>query len=277
MSPNLDNFLATLFEPGDLVCFTPDATGYRAYEYPSAGDLFFSVNSLLPEDSQPTKSWHSKDIARRADCNVARYQNFLLELDNMLLEDQYKYFSDLLPYTACTYSGGKSHHFIISLKESLGSTTGARIQYNILARRLHKLVSKADPTTKNPSRLSRLPFRIRPETGKEQKLIYLGEKVSYSELDSILPKLPKPRQPSAEETRTMVTPLLLSMVHEPDSTMQRLNLQSRNLAFYWLYCRCQELGLKLDTRQNFVDTMYTNLRHKEEFSLHEAYTAARLK
>ncbi len=119
MKLNLDNFLATLFEPQSLICFAPDANGYRVYESPAPRDVFFSINSLLPIDTQPTKVWHAESMPRRADANVACLQNVLLELDEMALDEQIRYVRTALPVTSIVHSGGKSHHFIISLDKPL--------------------------------------------------------------------------------------------------------------------------------------------------------------
>lgn len=273
MGLNLDQFLAALFEPAHLVCFTDQPHGYRAYDRPLDRDIFFSVNSLLSIDKQPTKPWHATNTARRADCNVAEYRNFLLELDNMPLKDQVSYVSDLLPYTSCTYSGGKSHHFIISLQEPLKTAEA----YSQLARRLHKYVPAADPTTKNPSRLSRLPFRVRPETGKEQVLVYLGDRISFSELDALLPQLPVYAPKTPEQTRMLVTPMLLRAAHEPDAVMQEFNIGGRNALFFWLHKRCEELGLEETAKSHFVSMAYSNLRSKVGFGWAEACMAARIK
>jgi len=227
---------------------------------------------LLPYDKEPTKPWHSESVSRRADCNVLQNRNFLLELDAMALDEQVKYVRDLVPVTSCVYSGGKSHHFIISLKDPVTAS-----EYAALAKRLHKHVPEADPTTKNPSRLSRLPFRVRPETGKLQELKYLGARINYTDLDALLPKLPTYAPRTVEQTRMMVTPMLLKAAQEPDSIMQEYNIGGRNALLYWTYCRCQELGLSREARQHFVDTLYSNLRNKEGFSYEEALFAARLK
>lgn len=270
---NLDNFLHTLFPNGDLVCFTDQPHGYRAYKTPADKDIFFSINNLYGHDKEPTKPWHAANVARRADANVFEYRNFLLELDSMALGDQISYVQNLIPFTSCVYSGGKSHHFIVSLAEPLATA----VEYAQVAKRLHKLVNKADPTTKNPSRLSRLPFRTRPETGKLQELKYLGARISFSELDSLLPKLPEYAPKSQDQIRAMVTPLLLKAVHEPDSIMAEMNIGGRNALLYWTFCRFEELQLPRETRQFFVDTLYSNLKDKSGFSYEEALLTARLK
>lgn len=270
---NLDNFLSTLFRPSDIVCFTDMPTGTACYNDPDEHDLFFSINGMAPNDRQPTKPWHAPQVPRRADANVWRHENFLLELDSMALDEQIKYVRDLVPITSCVYSGSKSHHFIISLTEPLETAEA----YAQLAKRLHKHVPAADPTTKNPSRLSRLPFRVRPETGKEQKLVYLGTRIPFAELDAILPQLPVYAPKTADQVRTLTSSVILEAIHEPDETMHKFNLGGRNAAFFWLHKRMDELGLDAKAREFFVHTMYNNLRTKDGFSFAEACAAARIK
>lgn len=273
MNLSLDNFLATLFQPGDLLGFTDQPHGARAYEAPIETDLFFSINNLLHKDMQPTKTWHAANVPRRADANVDRFSNFLLELDCMALDEQIEYVRNLVPITSCVYSGSKSHHFIISLIEPLESAEA----YAQLARRLHKRVPAADPTTKNPSRLSRLPFRVRPETGKEQTLVYLGDRIKFSELDALLPQLPVYAPKTAEQVKMMVTPVLLKAAHEPDSIMAEFNLGGRNQFMYWVHMRCLELGLDETAKTFFVTMAYNNLKTKDGFTWAEACMAARIK
>lgn len=272
---SLEKFLTTLFEPGEVACFTDNPNGYRAYEAPLDRDIFFSINPLFRDlDTQPTKTWHSPKVSRRADCNVAAYRNFLLEIDNLPLEEQAPYVrSLLLPISSIVYSGGKSHHFIISLKEPLSDPK----EYSSVAKRLHKLCTKADPTTKNPSRLSRLPFRTRPETGLEQKLVYLGERIEWAQLNELLPKLPTYKPRTKEETRTMVTPMFLQAIHSPDQTMAEYNIGGRNALFYWLYNRMNELDLGPEARFSFVTTAYSNLKDTSGFTFEEACMAARIR
>jgi hypothetical protein len=271
---SLDKFLATLFEPGEVACFTDNPNGYRAYEGPADRDLFFSINPLLKDtDLQPTKSWHSPNVSRRADCNVSAYRNLLLEIDDMVLTEQVRYIQGLVPVSSIVYSGSRSHHFILSLKTPFANLG----EYQQAARRLHRLVTQADPTSKNPSRLSRLPFRTRPETGLEQKLVYLGERIDWAQLDALLPQLPTYKPRSKEETRTMVSPILLKASQDPHAIMQEFNIKGRNAFFYWLYNRMNELDLSPDARQHFVSRAYSNLRDTAGFSFEEACMAARIK
>lgn len=274
-SLNLNNFLQLLFEPGEFTCFTDSPNGYRVFNAPTESDIFFAINPLHRDrDLAPTKSWHSATVGRRSDINVSAFRNFMLELDDMALEEQVPYVQKLgLPYTSIVFSGSRSHHFTISLREPLANST----EYAHTARRLHKLVTRADSTSKNPSRLSRLPFRIRPETGLEQKLVFLGDRVDFKQLDELLPQLPVYKPKSKEETRTMVTPLLLRAIHNPDEVMQEYNIKGRNAFFYFLFNRMNEIELGMDARHNFISTAYQNLKDQSGFTFSEACAAARIK
>lgn len=123
------------------------------------------------------------------------FRTILLECDKMAQEEQLAYIRGLgMPWTACVDSGGKSVHFLICLEKDLQNES----DYRNLVARIHRVVEKADHTTKNPSRLSRLPGVFRDETGKEQKLIALRGKVSLDCLEAWLGGFPESEKVSAE-------------------------------------------------------------------------------
>lgn len=272
----LDKFLATLFDAGQHTCFTDSPYGYRIYEAPINRDVFFAINALhADQDLQPTKEWHDPNVGRRADCNVSCFRNLLLEIDSMELADQRAYVDSLnLPYTSIVYSGAKSNHFLISLETPLPDYD----TYMDFSRRLHKLASKADPSTKNPSRLSRLPFRVRPETGLEQKLVYLGSRIPNEQLLKLLPNSgPKPRPMDTPKGQEYISVMLRRAIMEPDEVMQELRLGGRNQTFYYLGQRMKDFNVPAERRIQYVETAYNNLRDRSGFSLEEAYMAARVK
>ncbi len=108
-------------------------------------------------------------------------------------------------------------------------------------------------------------------------MVYLGTRISFSELDSLLPQLPVYKPKTQEEVRTFATPLLLKAAQEPDVVMQELNLGGRNQLLYWVGKRCDELGLPLESRLFFVTSVYSNLRSQDGFTFEEAQLAARCK
>jgi hypothetical protein len=174
---DLKNFLEVLFDESEQTCFAKLKEGtspFSAYE-PPAWAVFFSINPLTE---------------RRADLNVTARRNFLVEIDSLPLAEQLMYVSSIeLPYSTCTYSGGKSYHFIVALEESVTSDEYAR-----LVRHLLGAVSKADASTKNPSRLSRLPGALRPDTNVEQKLIQVNERIPNKQFKDWLAQYPAPKE-----------------------------------------------------------------------------------
>lgn len=175
----MKDFLDALFRAGEETCFTagPYGTLVLPCEYRHAPSVnFFSINPL-----------HT----RRADANVTAWRNFLIELDGMSIDEQHHYIDELeMPWTTCVYSGGKSLHFIIALEESLPNET----EYRKLAAHLHSAVEKADHSSKNPSRLSRLPGVVRPDTGKEQRLIKIREPIPLVDFQTWLSRYPAPQE-----------------------------------------------------------------------------------
>jgi hypothetical protein len=160
----MKNFLSVLFDPEDQIC-----TGnlYQIRVTPQHETLFgefIAINALQ---------------STRKDSNVVKYRNFLIEIDAGTLEDQLKYVDTLgLPFSTCVYSGGKSLHFIISLTEPLANEA----EYRDWAADLLSIVDKADPTTHNPSRFTRMPGVVRPDKGKFQELIKINGRVTQDEL-----------------------------------------------------------------------------------------------
>lgn len=273
----MNKFLETLFDPGQFSCFTESPHGYRVSSGPRADDLFFCINALHPyKDLNPVKEWHSENLPRRADANVVSYRNFLIELDTVPLEKQIAYVRDEVPVSSVVYSGGKSHHFILSLIEPLANAD----EYRLMARRLLSLFPEADPTCKNPSRLSRLPDRLRPETDKRQELVHLGPRIARPSLEALLPEveLYKPQAPrTAQDVKAFVTPLLISACVEPDAFMSEHSIRGRNQFCYWLGCRFAELNLGMESRHKYLEMAYNNLSDVKDFSFEEAMSAARVR
>jgi hypothetical protein len=177
------SFWKVLFDPGQYTCFSHTAKGTAVFsieEGSTFGRNFFSINALDPKvDHNPTENYHDPAKPRRADKNVICYRNFLIEFDKMPLEEQQTYVETIkLPFSTCTFSGGKSYHFIISLEEPLQDAK----QYAIMAARLQKAVVCADKATKNPSRLSRTPGALRD--GIEQTLIACGDRIPFQLVDN---------------------------------------------------------------------------------------------
>lgn len=265
---NRDKFLETLFEPGQRTCFTKLSKGTRVRQ-PLQTDLFFSINALHPrKDLCPTEPYHNWYTPRRADGNVICWRNFLIEMDDHTIEQQIKYVSNLIPFTSAVFSGGKSVHFIVSLQRPFYSPQ----QYAETAQRLHMLLPLSDKTTKNPSRLSRLPDVRRPDTGVMQELLQLNSQIRNEELLDLLP--PLPTYPKTARSGDFVSVDLLNALAMPDATRNNLGL-ARNTYFYWLGCRLTDAGIHGGDRREKVERAYYNLKDKTDFTLSEALQASR--
>jgi hypothetical protein len=177
MENKCSTFLRALFNPGEATCYAKHPKGRSVFpiESPPKWVQFFSVNPIEPlVDHEPTKPYHAPDKPRRADHNCTAFRNFLIEIDSIPLDEQLKYVSDLgLPFSTCTYSGGKSYHFVVALEE----TFNGRQEYDYYATWLHNIVQLADHSARNPSRLSRFPGVIRVDKNKEQSLICVPGRV----------------------------------------------------------------------------------------------------
>jgi hypothetical protein len=268
----ITDFLKLLFGNGDWqTCFAPDAKGTEVFAFPDSEDLFFSINELdAHRDHNPTESYHRMEKPRRADHNVVCFRNFLLELDDMPLDRQVQYMNERLPWTSAVYSGGKSVHFIISLEEPLASEA----DYREVAERLHMLAPAADPACKNPSRLSRLPGRIRRDTGKEQALLQMWGRVPNADLFALLPPLPTAEATPLSNDKRIHD--FFSFVNAPDDGIRKLGCGGRNAFFYWLGNRLKDVGADSASKRALVEKAYANLQRKSGFSLREALAAARV-
>lgn len=161
-------FFSLLFDDEEMTCFSSDPYGITVYNVHNPIHhfrAFFSINPM---------------IANRADANVTKYRNILIEMDKLPLPEQMFLLEDM-PVSSIVYSGGKSYHAIISLTEPCET----RAEYDDLVRRVHARVPDADKSTKNPSRFSRTPEALR-NNGKRQDLIYVGERVSREAVEAWL-------------------------------------------------------------------------------------------
>lgn len=191
---DLQAFVETLFRADESACYAALARGTTVFpvDEPPQWVQFFSINPLYGDIDLGAKAPPGK--GRRADVNVSAHRNFLVEIDSMPLEEQREYVESLgLPWSTCVHSGGKSLHFIVALTEDVGEA-----EYRRLASRLLSVVSKADQSTKNPSRLSRFPGVTRRDKGTLQELIEVRCPVTH---DSFLSWLNRVGEgPAAEVT-----------------------------------------------------------------------------
>lgn len=247
-------FLKLLFEPGEATCFASSPYDTQLALEPTSSTLWFSINPL-----------HTS----RADANVTAYRNFLIEIDSMPLKEQIAYVTSRLPVSSIVYSGSKSYHFIISLQTPLQIYS----EYIRQAKAILDAVPEADKSTKNPSRLSRLPGVLRPDTKLLQELLYLGQRVPISALPQ--PVVEQAKSQAAD--KLFVTSQLIAVLEQGVDNYIANKFSGRNQFFYWLGKRCSELGQTKAEKRAIVDKFYERLNNKQSFSKMEAYSAARVK
>jgi len=110
---------------------------------------------------------------RREDADVQAYRNFLLEFDQGTITEQVTLLQRLkFPYSCLTFSGNKSVHAILCLTESLASAQ----EYRDLFQLIRVVLRKTDPTTGNPSRVTRVPGAYRSDKGCYQELLDLTQR-----------------------------------------------------------------------------------------------------
>jgi len=190
------------FGSADTACVSPDK---YAYHSEAVRDIILREEIHLrpnPGTKGVAKTVRPEELlllsinpikGPREDANVYRFQNFLVEMDGMPLAEQQKYVQSMgMPYTAAVYSGGKSIHYVISLKEDMPDESSWRL----VAEWILNVMDKADQQTKNPSRMVRIPGAHRPG-GRQQRLISATGPISRADLFSWLSQWPhkKPLPP----------------------------------------------------------------------------------
>lgn len=222
---NEDNllFFKTLFRPGEYSCFgslySSNVSEVPLEEYLNSENVrsrgyheFYCINPLNGEQDFGYLAKPDRDeyTPRRADINVTAYRNFVFEIDSTDLESQMKLLkASKLPWSAIVYSGGKSYHAVLALENALEAsyhTVEGVTLYKKIWKRIaafldelgHSMklplvkdaVNFVDPTSQNPSRLTRFP-NFRRDTGKFQKIVHLGDRVSNEEFFNILNNCPE--------------------------------------------------------------------------------------
>lgn len=171
MDQTKTKYIDLLFKPDEWVNVCKDSVKeiktYPVQVLPEGG-TWICVNPLVPSSTR-----------KRA--NLHKYRNFLIEFDDIPVEEQLEYVESLgLPYTTAVFSGNKSVHFVIAL------STDISVEYYIdIQNRLKKCVEKCDKSCLEPARLTRMP-------GPVQTLLASKEKVDIEELEGWLSKHFKP-------------------------------------------------------------------------------------
>lgn len=210
----MKEFLSTLFNPLEGICMGDIySTAVYTYTIDYAPDYpeFFCINPLDPRTDHEhfTKEAHIKSNPRRCDFNVSVYRSFLFEMDSLDLKDQLRILrNSAIPFTSIVFSGGKSYHAILSVKEGIQLqpfNKDSILQYKNMWKRLEAKLNKEaislgyklpigqtsffDSSCKNPSRLSRFPGTLR-NGNKLQELIMLEDSISLQNFKSLLETCP---------------------------------------------------------------------------------------
>lgn len=183
------NFFSTIFDENEQTCLADSIKSTRVTPIVADSSVhhWFCLNPLdATQDKNPSQEWHRADKPRRADCNVTAYRNILVEMDKTPLAEQEAIVRELgLPFSTKVFSGGKSYHFIVSLSEPCQDLE----DYRDLAKRIYAVFggkNTVDVSNGNPSRLTRFPGAYRVETGNQQTLLEVRNRVSRSELEKWL-------------------------------------------------------------------------------------------
>jgi hypothetical protein len=180
-------FLSALFLPDDLVFIgnqydkgTPGDTIRHSQEWidliqsgVTPPGPFICINPLSGKEGM-TKAGNP---SFKCDSTVNAFRYCLVEFDNKTKEEQVHFWSTVnLPVKALIDTGGKSIHAWLDVSRLAAVNNLDQWAVNI-KHRLYDLILRhfgVDGACSNPSRLSRLPGFIRPETKKYQSLMWLS-------------------------------------------------------------------------------------------------------
>jgi hypothetical protein len=168
-------FWRTLFDADDCVCVAKyvEGTSLRLASTLEAAPLpwaqFVAVNAFRAGTS-------------RANRHVARHRSFLVEFDRGTPGEQTTWADAArLPWSTRVFSGRRSLHFVVTLDEPV-----APEDYRQLAARLLAAMPEADQACRDPSRLTRYPDVVRVDTGKQQSILGVRERVSRAAFETWL-------------------------------------------------------------------------------------------
>ena len=181
---DLVNYLKTVFDSEDLVCYVTESFEVDGKLMPrkgvwdrTAGELIEDINNQgdlgwsIGDWNEAAGAWirfNPLDGQGCSDSNITSHRFALVESDDISVERQYAIYKELeLPIAALVHSGGKSLHAIVRLEAPDFKEYQKRVDF------LYDVCKKnglaIDRKNRNPSRLSRLPGVTR--NGKKQWLV----------------------------------------------------------------------------------------------------------
>mgnify|MGYP003638575518 CR=1 FL=1 len=182
-----EDFYKILFDEGEQTVF-----GHNIYE--TKPTVINKISSAEKEKHQffvinPIIKQKTRSIA-----GVQHFRNFMFEIDEdhegnvVSIEKQQEMITESqLPWTTCTYSGGKSLHWIVSMACPVDDAVQYRIWWKMMETILNRTAKKLghdlvfDKNVKDPSRFSRQPNSIR-DNGKKQDLVSIRSRVTQEEV-----------------------------------------------------------------------------------------------
>lgn len=229
-----NDFLKMLFDDDDQVCSGSTYDTQVGIHVPGP---FISINALTD---------------RRLDSNVTKHRTFLVEMDEGTHEDQIRAVKGVnMPYSTVVDSGGKSLHFCIVLTEPIDPIT-----WRSWSKALVHLVPGADRSTTNPSRFTRLPGIVRPNTGRLQQLLYVGNRINTDTFRQFIePHIHKaPTDYRAMHARTIRSRSLMSAHPLTKAFLKGEHPchQGRNNALYKCAMDLKNLGWNPDEIENLL-------------------------
>ena len=166
-------FLDILFDDDDCLCVCKSPFDFEFQKKSQMGNKIGRYISINP--SNPNTSTRRND-------DVTKFRNFLIEFDDMSITEQLSKMENLkIPYSAVTFSGNKSLHFIISLENPLSNIEEYQLISNWIHNIVNELVGNADKSTKPPSFTTRYPNVIHENGIYSQKLLKLNGRLSDEE------------------------------------------------------------------------------------------------
>ncbi len=209
MGPDALKLVKLMFNENEYICLSDSRYAYVSLPIKVGTSqkipLISSNSSIQPKTVDGSKLIlmsinPMKENANRQDSSVSAFRSFLVEMDIGDIREQLNTITRYgLPFSAQIFSGSKSVHTVITLSEDLKTEKS----YRYIANWIFNIIVYADRNCGNVSRSVRIPNAIRPETGKEQSLVSLKERVSHEELFKWLNKFEHLR-PKAKEKKAVI-------------------------------------------------------------------------
>lgn len=262
---DLKHLLNLAFLPGERCCPSDNKYGYHSIP---VEELYAGQVTLVsPSNKVKNRTVNTNELifmainpmssGFRNDENIAAYRNFLFEIDTGTIASQLEYCKKLgMPTSCAVFSGNRSVHFLVCLDEALSEKS-----YRLLYSWALNIGTFFDKSVKVPSKSVRVPGVIRPDTGKEQKLIYKNDKVKLVDFEKWLNNYedlrPKPRNKTNsltnEENPDRLSPWVKSMIKNKSIDFAT---RGRNVTWYSVFYDFALAGYSEDNAINVLKNFF---------------------